>query len=91
LRRITKEKHNGIRKSNDRRQMEDQITAEQIAQHYSAAMDSVNLINAGQPEGMSDEDWADCVSRNVEHLKIMVAKDFWTDEDLTPFNEAIGA
>jgi hypothetical protein len=45
------------------------ITAEQIAQHYSAAMDSVNLINAGQPEGMSDEDWADCVSRNVEHLK----------------------
>jgi hypothetical protein len=32
--------------------MEDQITAEQIAQHYSAAMDSVNLINAGQPEGM---------------------------------------
>jgi hypothetical protein len=65
--------------------MENQITAEQIAQHYSAAMDSVNLINAGQPEGMSDEDWADCVSRNVEHLKIMVAKDFWTDEDLTPF------
>jgi hypothetical protein len=25
--------------------MEDQITAEQIAQHYSAAMDSVNFIN----------------------------------------------
>ena len=68
-----------------------EITAQQIAQHYSAAMDSVNLINAGQPEGMTDEDWADCVSRNVEHLKIMVAKDFWTDEDLTPFNEAIGA
>ena len=36
--------------------MEDQITAQEIAQHYSAAMDSVNLINAGQPEGMSDED-----------------------------------
>jgi len=71
--------------------MEDQITAEQIAQHYSAAMDSVNLLNAGQPEGMSDEDWADTVSRNVEHLEIMVAKDFWTTEDLTPFNEAITA
>jgi hypothetical protein len=47
--------------------MENQITAQEIAQHYSAAMDSVNLINAGQPEGMSDEDWADTVSRNVEH------------------------
>ena len=66
-------------------------TAEQIAQHYSAAMDSVNLLNAGQPEDMSDDDWADCVSRNVEHLQIMVAKDFWTDEDLTPFNTAITA
>lgn len=71
--------------------MEDQITTEQIAQHYSAAMDSVNLLNAGQPEHMSDEDWADCVSRNVEHLEIMVAKDFWTTEDLSPFNEAITA
>ena len=69
----------------------DDLTAEQIAQHYSAAMDSVNLLNAGQPEDMSDDDWADCVSRNVEHLQIMVAKDFWTTEDLTPFNEAITA
>jgi hypothetical protein len=69
--------------------MEDQITPEQIAQHYSAAMDSVNLLNAGHPEDMSDEDWEDCVSRNVEHLKIMLAKDFWTDEDLTPFHEII--
>ena len=68
--------------------MEDQITAEQIAQHYSAAMDSVNLLNAGQPDDMSDEDWADCVARNKEHLKIMLAKDFWTDEDLTPLQEA---
>jgi hypothetical protein len=71
--------------------MEDQSTAEQIAQHYSAAMDSVNLINAGQPEGVDDADWADTVSRNVQHLEIMVAKDFWTDEDLTPLNDAIAA
>ena len=69
----------------------DDLTPEQIAQHYSAAMDSVALLNAGQPEGMDDEDWADTVSRNVEHLKIMVAKDFWTDEDLEPFNAAIAA
>jgi hypothetical protein len=68
--------------------MENEITAEQIAKHYSAAMDSVNLINAGQPEGMTAEDWADCLSRNKEHLKIMLAKDYWTTEDLTPLRTA---
>ena len=65
-----------------------EITAEEIARHYSAAMDSVNLINAGKPEGMSDEDWADTVARNKEHLNIMLAKDFWTNEDLTPLSQA---
>ena len=61
---------------------------EQIAKHYSAAMDSVNLINAGKPEGMTDADWADCLSRNKEHLKIMLAKDYWTTEDLAPLQAA---
>ena len=65
-----------------------EMTAEDIARHYSAAMDSVNLINAGQPEGMSDEDWADTLSRNKEHLNIMLAKDYWTDEDLSPLQAA---
>ena len=69
--------------------MENEITAEQIAQHYKAMGDSVDLINAGQPEDMSDEDWADCLDRNVEHLKIMLAKDFWTDEDMTAVEAAI--
>jgi hypothetical protein len=66
----------------------EQPTAEQIAKHYSAAMDSVNLINGGKPEGMEDADWADTVSRNKEHLKIMLAKDFWTTEDLSPLQSA---
>jgi hypothetical protein len=64
------------------------LTPEQIAKHYSAAMDSVNLINAGQPERMTAEDWADCLARNKEHLTIMLAKDFWTTENLTPLQEA---
>ena len=68
--------------------LETTITPEQIAQHYSAAMDSVNLINAGQPEGMTAEDWADCLARNKAHLKIMLAKDFWTTEDLSPLQTA---
>ena len=64
------------------------ITPEQIAQHYSAAMDSVNLINAGQPEDMDDAEWADCLARNREHLRIMIAKDYWTTEDLEPLLDA---
>jgi hypothetical protein len=66
----------------------DTQTPEQIAKHYSAAMDSVNLINAGKPAGMTDAEWADCLTRNKEHLKIMVAKDYWTTEDLTPLQQA---
>jgi hypothetical protein len=66
----------------------EQPSAEEIARHYSAAMDSVNLINAGQPEGMEDADWADTVARNKEHLVIMLAKDFWTTQDLTAIRAA---
>ena len=71
--------------------MDNEITAEDIAQHYTAMGHSVDLLNAGKPEDMSDEDWADMVSRNVEHLQIMVAKDFWTTEDMTAANAAIAA
>jgi hypothetical protein len=66
-----------------------ELTPEQEVQRsYNAAMDSVNLLNAGKPEDMEADDWADTVARNKEHLKIMLAKDFWTDEDLTPLEEA---
>ena len=66
----------------------DELTVEQIAQHYSACGDSVALINGSQPVGMSDEDWADCVARNKEHLVLMLAKDYWTDEDMTAMTAA---
>ena len=73
----------------------DELTAEQIAQHYTAMGHSVDLINdiiAGTQ--MVDDDAADkqdCVNRNVEHLEIMVAKDFWGSEDMTAANAAIAA
>lgn len=63
-------------------------TAEDIARAYDAAMDSVNLINGAKPAGMDDAEWADCLKRNKDHLKIMVAKDFWTTEDLAPLQSA---
>jgi hypothetical protein len=68
--------------------MELELTAEQIAKHYSACMDSVNLINGEKPENTTDEEWADTIARNKEHLVIMLAKDFWTTEDLAPLQEA---
>ena len=67
----------------------EEITEEQIAQHYTAMGHSVDLLNAGKPERMEDEDWADTVSRNVEHLKLMKAKDYWTSEDMTAVDKAI--
>ena len=66
-------------------------STEEISQHYSAMGDSVDLINAGQPEDMSAEDWADMKSRNQEHLVLMKAKDFWGNEDFTAIDGAINA
>ena len=71
--------------------MSDTPTAEEIAGHYSAAMDSVNLINALMAQDSRTTDEQDIVSRNVEHLQLMVTKDYWTTEDLTPLNNAITA
>jgi len=64
-------------------------STEEIAQHYSAMGDSVDLINAGQPADMEDDDWTDTVSRNKEHLELMVAKDYWGSEDMTAVKAAI--
>jgi len=66
----------------------DELTAEQIAAHYSACGDSVALINAGKPAGMEDADWVDCLARNKEHLVLMLAKDYWTTEDMTAITAA---
>jgi len=63
---------------------------QQVAQDYKAALDSVALLQAGKTEKMSAEDWADTVKRNVEHLKIQIAKgDYYAGYDLTPFEEAV--
>ena len=66
----------------------EEITQEQIAQNYKAALDSVALINAGKPEKMEDSEWAACLARNKEHLRLMLAKDYWTTENLTPLRTA---
>jgi len=52
---------------------------------------SVDLLNAGKPDDMEDDEWTATVSRNVEHLQLMVAKDYWTSESMTAANAAIAA
>ena len=68
-----------------------ELTPEQeVQRNYDAAMDSVNLLAAGKPEDMSDEDWADTVKRNKDHLEIQIAKgDYYAGHDLTPFENAV--
>ena len=74
--------------------MEENVkTAEEIAQDYTAMGHSVELINGiiddSKMADESEEDKKDTVKRNVAHLEIMVAKDYWTNEDMTAVNAAI--
>ena len=70
-------------------------TADDIARHYIAMGHSVALITdviAG--DAKADDSAADrqgCVDRNVQHLELMVAKDYWTNEDMAATNAAITA
>ena len=61
-----------------------EITTEQIAKNYAAALDSVNLIKELRAKETLTEDEEKTIQRNLEHLEIMLAKDYWTNEDLTP-------
>jgi hypothetical protein len=62
----------------------EQITIEQIAKNYVSALDSVNLINELKAKETLTEEDEKTIQRNLEHLEIMLAKDYWTTEDLTP-------
>ena len=71
-------------------------TADEVAQIFSAAGDSVTLINsvAGQST-ITDED-KDTLKRNVDHLEIIKAykkedgtTSIWTSEDFTAQDAAV--
>jgi hypothetical protein len=67
-----------------------EVTAEEVQRSYNAAMDSVNLLNAGKPELMTDEEWVDTVKRNKDHLSLQLDKEgFYDGYDLQPFKDAI--
>ena len=67
------------------------ITQATPAQQYAWALESADLINAIVADDTGYIEPADCVDRNVQHLQLMVGKDFWTTEDMAPLNAAITA
>ena len=71
--------------------MEDQPTLEEIAQHYSACLDSVWIITdaIADPAKYTSDDTV--IQRNVQHLEGMRKADFWTTEDMAPIDAAIAA
>ena len=71
-------------------------TAEEVAQIFKAAGDSVTLINGAKPEWETDDEWKATIKRNVEHLEIIKAykkedekTSIWTTEDFTAIDKAI--
>lgn len=67
----------------------DTPTPEQIARHYSAMMDSVNLINRLVPT--QEAEALDTLDRNVRHLEQMLLNDWWAGYDLASITAAITA
>lgn len=73
-------------------------TAEEVAQIFSAAGDSVTLINTETSKNSdeTEQEWKDRIKRNVEHLEIIKAykkadgtTSIWTTEDFTAIDAAI--
>tara|TARA_R110000772_G_scaffold39207_5_gene92290 strand:- start:865 stop:1077 length:213 start_codon:yes stop_codon:yes gene_type:complete len=60
------------------------ITADEIDQHYKACLDSIAVL-------MSDETNQEILTRNIEHLNIMINKSFWTEDRRITINEVITA
>ena len=73
-------------------------TADEIAAIFSAAGDSVTVINTDTAKGEdeTEDQWKDRIKRNVEHLEIIKAykkvdetTSIWTSEDFTAIDKAI--
>jgi len=73
-------------------------TTDEVAKIFSAAGDSVTLINAGKPSSLTDDEWKASAKRNWQHLEIIKAykkedetTSIWTSEDFTAIDAAITA
>ena len=71
-------------------------TADEVAKIFSAAGDSVTLINGNKAEGQTDAEWKEELQRNVDHLEIIKAykkedgtTSIWTSENFTAQDAAV--
>ena len=71
-------------------------TADEIAQIFSAAGDSVTVINELAGLSSLTDEQKDTIKRNVEHLEIIKAykkedetTSIWTSEDFTAQDDAV--
>jgi len=71
-------------------------TTDEIAAIFSAAGDSVTVINTAKTSDETDDDYKDKVKRNVEHLEIIKSykkldgtTSIWTSESFTDIDKAI--
>ena len=72
--------------------------ADEIAAIFSAAGDSVTVINTAKTEDETDDEYKEKIKRNVDHLEIIKAykkvdetTSIWTSEDFTDIDAAITA
>ena len=75
-----------------------EITTEEVAQVFSAAGDSVTVVNAEVAKSSLTDEEKDTLKRNVEHLetiKLYKKEDdttsIWTSESFTAIDAAITA
>ena len=73
-------------------------TADEVAKIFSAAGDSVTVINTAKTADETDAEYKDAMKRNVEHLEIIKAykkedgtTSIWTSENFTAIDAAIDA
>ena len=71
-------------------------TAEEVAQVFSAAGDSVTVINSIAAQSVITDEDKDTLKRNVDHLEIIKAykkedgtTSIWTSEDFTAQDAAV--
>jgi len=65
------------------------MNPKEIARQHSTMGYLSGLIGEGISSGDKDKETIDFVGRNVRYLEIMIAKDYWTNEDMTAVNQAI--
>tara|TARA_R100001510_G_C7540794_1_gene128454 strand:+ start:363 stop:620 length:258 start_codon:yes stop_codon:yes gene_type:complete len=71
-------------------------TADEVAAIFTAAGDSVTVINGNKESGQTDAEWKDKLQRNVDHLETIKAykkeddtTSIWTSESFTAIDAAV--